>query len=50
MMIFRGYKAVYLGLRRWRVTAPDGFIFDITARDGIEEMKSNIIRWRKIWG
>lgn len=50
MMIFREFKAVYLGLKRWKVTAPGGFIFDVIAYDGIEEIKSNIIRWRKIWG
>lgn len=50
MVIYKGYKAVYLGLKRWKVTTPDGFTFDIIAHDGIAEMMSNIIRWRKIWG
>lgn len=48
MLMYKGYKAVYLGLKRWRITAPDGFIFDVKA-EGISEMFTNIERWRKIW-
>lgn len=50
MVIYKGFKAVYLGLRRWRVSAPGGFIFDVIAHEGIAEMKTNIIKWRKLWG
>ncbi|MBO7093666.1 MAG: hypothetical protein J6W33_02005 [Spirochaetia bacterium] len=48
MMIFKKYKAVYLGLKRWRITAPDGFQFDITAKDGIADVLWSIERWRKM--
>ena len=49
MIVYRGYKAMYLGLKRWKVKAPDGFTFDVTA-SGIYEMLTNINRWRKLWG
>ena len=49
MIVYKGYKALYLGLKRWRVIAPDLFIFDIKA-SGLTEMINNIERWRKIWG
>ena len=30
MIVYKGYKAVYLGLKRWKIFVPDnGMIFDI---------------------
>lgn len=46
MLIFKKYRAVYLGLKRWRITAPDGFQFDIKAKKGIAEIIYVINRWR----
>lgn len=48
MIIYKGYKAVYLGLKRWRITMPDGLQFDIKAKNGIAEITYTINRWRKL--
>ena len=46
MIMYKGYKAVYLGLMRWRITAPDGLQFDITLKGGVWELCLRIRYWR----
>lgn len=48
MITYKGFKAFYLTLGRWRVTCPDGFQFDVICGNGLPEMIENIERWRKI--
>ena len=48
MFTYKGFKCFYLTLKRWKVTCPDGFRFDVICRGGIPEMMENIERWRKI--
>ena len=49
MVIYKGFKAVYLGLRRWRVICPDGFTrFDVIVED-IKDLQGRILLWRSIW-
>ncbi len=47
MLMYKGYKAAYLGLKRWRVYTPDGFIFEVMEKS-ITSMKQSIERWRKL--
>lgn len=45
MLMYKGYKAVYLGLKRWRITAPYGFQFDVIAKRGISQLMDKIQYW-----
>ena len=46
MVVYKGYKALYLGLKRWRITAPDGFQFDAAAKGGISQLMDKIQYWK----
>lgn len=49
MFIYKGYKCVYLGLKRWRISTPNSvFDFDLIMRGGIPELKERINLWRCI--
>lgn len=45
MVVYRGWKAVYMGLKRWRIQAPNYFVFDIKAHNVICLIEK-IERWR----
>lgn len=47
MLMYKGYKAWYLGFNRWRIYAPDGFIFEVMEKNVIS-LKVSIERWRKL--
>ena len=49
MIMYKGYKAWYLGQKRWKVITPfeDGMIFDIKV-SGIQALISRIEKWRTI--
>lgn len=49
MLMYKGFKAVYLGLKRWRIYAPSGWSFDIGAVS-IFGLIQCIDRWRNtVW-
>jgi hypothetical protein len=44
MVIYKGMKAFYLGLKRWRINA--GLItFDVICNDGIRGLLNRIDKW-----
>lgn len=30
MIMYKGFRAVYLGLKRWRIFTPSGWTFDVS--------------------
>lgn len=48
MIMYRGFRATYLGLRRWKVTSPTGLMFDIMAPN-ISSLMERIERWRHLY-
>lgn len=44
MITYKGFKAIYLGVGRWKVIIGD-WDFSILCKDGIRELISNIDRW-----
>lgn len=49
MLMYKGYKAVYLGLKRWRITTPYKFRFDVSAKGGISQLMDKIQYWEDIY-
>ena len=48
MIVYKGYKAVYLGLKRWKIFVPDnGMIFDIKV-SRIADLIERIDVWRML--
>lgn len=46
MIMYKGYKAAYLGLKRWKIFVPDnGMIFDIKV-SRIADLIERIDVWR----
>lgn len=47
MIMYKGYKAWHLGLNRWRIYAPDGFVFEVMEKS-VTSLIDSIGRWRKL--
>lgn len=45
MVVYRNFKAVYLGFKRWRIFVPAGWHFDCKAGN-IIALIEKIERWR----
>lgn len=49
MVLYKGYRFYYLGLKRWRVSAPDSiYSFDILFKGGIQDLMERVNLWRSI--
>lgn len=50
MVIYRGWKFILLGMKRWRVIDPyDECAFDIIFRGGITELIQRVAVWEAIY-
>lgn len=49
MVMYKGWRFVLLGVKRWRVTSPNkDFTFDIIFKDGIRELISRTDLWMEV--
>lgn len=51
MVIYRGWKFVLLGFKRWKVWCPPWTNqpdFDIILRDGVKELKARVDHWMEV--
>lgn len=49
MVLYKGYRFYYLGLKRWRVSAPDSiYSFDILFKGGIQELMERTDIWKEL--
>ncbi|MBO7093758.1 MAG: hypothetical protein J6W33_02520 [Spirochaetia bacterium] len=51
MIVYMGYRFYYLGLKRWRVSAPESeYTFDVIFKDGITELMDRAAMWKEVTG
>lgn len=51
MIIYKGWKFILLGLKRWRVIPPEwyeGSRFDVIFRSGVKELIARVNLWEEV--
>lgn len=53
MIIYKGWKFILLGMKRWRVIPPEWFRFevdrfDVIFRSGVEELIARVNLWELV--
>lgn len=51
MIIYKGWKFILLGLKRWRVIPPDwyeGSCFDVIFKSGVKELIARVDLWEEV--
>lgn len=53
MIIYKGWKFILLGFKRWRVIPPEWYVgndfdFDIIFRSGVKELIARVNLWEEV--